>query len=106
MTFEGSKEPKGISIPDTDEGIFGAADDVVVIDTEIEDTPTVSGEDGENLGPGSISEKIPHNDGTVAASGNHEPRGGWVIDVPIFVEFQAEDAASVTPEGGQLLPSL
>jgi len=56
MAFEGSEEPKGISIPDTDEGIFGAADDVFVVDAKIEDTSAVSGENGENLGPGSVSE--------------------------------------------------
>jgi len=106
MPFEGSKEPKGVSIPDTDESIFGAADDVLVVDAKIEDTSTVSVEDGENLGPGSISEEIPHDDGAVATSGDHETRGRRVIDVPIFVEFQAEYAASMAPEGCQLLPSL
>ena len=80
MAFEGSKGPKGISIPDTDEGIFGAADYVFIVDAKIEDTSAVSGENVENL------------------SRDHETRGRRVIDVPVFVEFQAEDAASMTPE--------
>jgi hypothetical protein len=55
MSLEGSEELKRVSIPDTDEGVFGAANDVLVVDTKIEDTSSVSGEDGGNLGPGSIS---------------------------------------------------
>ena len=55
MPLEGSEELKRVSIPDTDEGVFGAANDVLVVDTKIEDTSSVSGEDGRNLGPGSIS---------------------------------------------------
>lgn len=56
MAFEGSEEPEGVSVPDTDEGIFGTTDDVLVVDAKIEDTSTVSGENSENLGSGSVSE--------------------------------------------------
>jgi hypothetical protein len=106
MSLEGGKELKGISIPDTDESVFRAADDMLVVDTKIEDASTVSIEDGINLGPGSISEQIPHNDGTITTASDHETRGEWIVNIPILVKFQAEDAASVAPEGSQHFPSL
>ena len=56
MPLESGEEGKGVSIPDTDKSIFRAADDVLVIDAKIENTPRVSVEDGRNMGPGSIGE--------------------------------------------------
>lgn len=98
MPFEGGEEVKSVSIPDTDESVFRAADDMLVIDTKIKDTSGVSGEDGRNLGPTSTSKQIPNNDGTVATAGNHETGGEWIVDIPILVKLQAEDAASMALE--------
>jgi hypothetical protein len=50
MPPEGREESKGLSIPDTDESILGAADDMLVVDTKVEDTCSMSTEDGRNLG--------------------------------------------------------
>lgn len=99
MPLESIEESEGAPVPDTDEGVLRATDDVLIVDTEVENTSAVSVEDGRNLGPGSVSKQSPHNDRTVAAAGDHETRGGWIIDIPILVEFQAEDATSMTPEG-------
>lgn len=55
MPLEGGEEFKGASIPDTDESVFRAADDMFVVDTEIEDTSSVSIENGGNLGSTPIS---------------------------------------------------
>ena len=56
MSLKSSEEPKCLSIPDTNESIFRTADDVFVVDTEIEDASTVSGEDGRDLGPRPVGE--------------------------------------------------
>jgi len=105
MPFEGSEEVKSVSIPDADESVFGAADDMLVIDTKIKDTSSMSVEDGRNLCPTPTSEQIPNNNGTVATAGNHETGGEWIVDIPILVKFQAEDTASMTLEGSQSFAS-
>lgn len=50
MALEGSEELERPSIPDTDESVLGAADDMFFVDTKVEDAPSVSTEDGGNLG--------------------------------------------------------
>ena len=50
MPPEGSEEFQGFSTPDTDKSVLGAADDMLVVDTEVENTGSVSAEDGGNLG--------------------------------------------------------
>lgn len=54
VPLEGGKELKGLSIPDTDESILGTADDMLVVDTKVEDTSSVSPKDSGNLGSASI----------------------------------------------------
>ena len=79
---------------------------MLVVDAKVEDASSVSTEDGRNLGSASVGIQTPYNDGTVATAGNHETRGERIIDIPILVEFQAEDAASVALERSQLFPCL
>lgn len=102
MPPKGSEEFKGFSTPDTDKTVLRAADDMLVVDTEVEDTCRVSAEDGGNLGSAPAGKQLPYNDGTIATAGNHETRGEWIVDIPILVEFQAEDATGMALEGSQL----
>jgi len=106
MSFKGGEEFKGISIPDTNEGVFRTADDMPIVNAKIEDTSGVSVEGGGNLGSASISIQSPYNDGTVATSGNHETRGERIVDIPILIKFQAEDATSMALERSHLSPSF
>ena len=49
---------------------------------------------------------MPYNDGTITTAGNHETGRKWIADIPILVEFQAEDAPSMALEGTQLFTSF
>jgi len=55
MPLKGSEEFKRVPIPDTDKSVLGAADDMLVIDTKVEDTRSMSTDDGRNLGPAPTS---------------------------------------------------